>query len=499
MIFSSAIFLLFFTTIFLTQWFLLPILVPERHQLRVHHIFLLLASYVFYMTWDWRFGFLIAFSTIIDYFAGRLLATDLPPARRRFALIVSLCVNLGVLCYFKYADFFIASFIETANWLTPSVFTADAEQSLLLNVILPLGISFFTFQSMSYTIDVYRRVIPVERSFIRFALFVSFFPQLVAGPIVTAKEFLPQLQRLPEFDIQRMRTAARWFALGFFKKSILADHMAPVVDLVYSNPAAFDTAGHWLAAWAFWVQIYCDFSGYSDMAWGTAIFLGYHLPENFRLPYLSRSITELWRRWHISLISWIQNYLYIPLGGSRVSFWRHKFNIFFTMFLAGLWHGANWTFVAWGSIHGLILAAESAYQGWLKSRAKTLPANETGLPLLGSWIIAGLQMIATTFLAITTVTIFRSQSIGDAILVLSRLLMLENFTAPSLQANLYRPVGLGVLAVVVGHALGYFIFERKTFRKPPPAWAEILLYPVLILFFMQLSPDNAAPFIYFVF
>ncbi len=355
MIFSSASFLFFFAFAATIHWYIIPGLIPERHRLRVLHVFLLLASYFFYMSWDWQFGFLIAFSTLVDYFAGLYMdkldrekdPEDAGAIRlRRLALLASILTNLGVLGYFKYTDFFIGSFVDLINGFAPGTFAPDERKSLLLSLILPLGISFFTFQSMSYTIDVYRRVIPVERNFIRFALYVSFFPQLVAGPIVVAKGFLPQLQKMPVFDLHRLRVAARWFALGYFKKVVLADNVAPAVDAVFGNPLAYETGAHWIGALGFWVQVYGDFSGYSDMAWGTAIFLGFKLPENFRMPYLSRSDTEHWQRWHMSLIMWIRDYLYIPLGGNRAGYLRHKFNVFITMFLAGVWHGANWTF-AW--------------------------------------------------------------------------------------------------------------------------------------------------------
>ncbi|MCB1317786.1 MAG: MBOAT family protein, partial [Leptospiraceae bacterium] len=319
-----------------------------------------------------EYGILIFASTCIDYIAGRIIGDTRSDSRtedlesnqriRKLALIVSLLMNLGILGYYKYHDFFLTSFIEFINTLHPDAIGPGTRYELLARLILPVGISFFTFQSMSYTIDAYRGVLPPEKDFIKFALFVSFFPQLVAGPIVTAKEFLPQLQEEKPMDSDLMRQAARWFALGYFKKVVLADNMAPIVDTIYSNPYAYDTAGHWLGAFGFWIQVYCDFSGYSDMAWGAAMFLGFRLPENFRLPYLSRSVTEHWQRWHISLIRWNRDYLYFPLGGNRVSFWRHKFNVWFTMFVAGVWHGANWTFIIWGAIHGSIMAAESTWR-----------------------------------------------------------------------------------------------------------------------------------------
>lgn len=525
MIFSTALFLFFFVPVALVHWFLIPAL-PARHRLRAAHLFLLIVSYLFYMNWDWRFGFLIAFSTLVDYvcglYMGRLDARDgidtnpdaTPAAestrKRRAALVLSLLTNLGVLAYFKYADFFIGSFVDLINLIAPGTYAANEREGLLLGVLLPLGISFFTFQSMSYTIDVFRRTVPVERSLLRFALFVSFFPQLVAGPIVTAKTFLPQLDALPKFDMDRMRAAGRWFALGFFKKTVLADNMGPIVDQIYATPEAYGAAGHWIGAFGFWVQVYCDFSGYSDMAWGAALFLGYHLPENFRIPYISRSVTEHWQRWHMSLIGWIRDYLYIPLGGNRVGFLRHKFNVFLTMFLAGLWHGANWTFVIWGSIHGTILTAEATWNQWRRTKgaggpqAEGTPPDRPGVAraLIVNWPRAALAICATSFCTVFFGTMFRAPDIGTAFIILGRMLGMDVGRIPETgylySDELLRPVVWGSLAVIVGHVLGYYIFEKKSLRPRIPVWAEVAFYPLFIILCAQLGAAGEA-FIYFVF
>ena len=535
MIFSSASFLVFFAVTVLIHWYVIPILVPERSRLRTLHLFLLAASYLFYMSWDWRFGFLMGLSTVVDYVAGLYMQrlddrlerarTELPGnaestegpetahARtvrlRHMALIISLMMNLGILGYFKYADFFIGSFVDFANMLVPGSFSAVRRSSLLLDVILPLGISFFTFQSMSYTIDVYRRVFPAERSFAKFALYVSFFPQLVAGPIVVAKEFLPQLQQMPVFDLERMRVAARWFALGYLKKVLLADNMAPVVDAIYSNPGAYGAEGHWLGALGFWVQVYGDFSGYSDMAWGTAIFMGYHLPENFNMPYLSRSVTEHWRRWHISLIRWIRDYLYVPLGGNRGGYWRHKRNVFLTMFLAGLWHGANWTFIVWGTIHGVILTAESMFRQWAAGRdghpeqnPPTRSFEAEVEPHFGrTWTMRtriAFQLAATTFCTVYFGTMFRARNITESWLILKRMLGFDGVALDPVTGTMLRTVLAGAVAIVVGHILGHYVFERK-WRPRIPAWVELAAAPVVVLAFIQLGTSDVSPFIYFVF
>lgn len=527
MIFSSGSFIAFFAFVFAAQWHLIPAFAPARLRLRITHIFLLIASYFFYMFSVWEYGVLIAISTLIDFYAGRIIGGayerhgDTQRAKRiaGWCLFISLSMNLGILAYFKYTNFLMESVFAFLESVAPGTITETDRYSLLLNLILPVGISFFTFQSMSYTIDVYRRVIPMEKDLVRFALFISFFPQLVAGPIVTAKEFLPQLEREPEFDLNRLRAAMRWFALGYFKKVVLADNMSPVVDGIYAAPENYGAAGHWLGAVGFWVQVYCDFSGYSDMAWGAALALGYQLPENFRMPYLSRSVTEHWQRWHISLIRWNRDYLYFPLGGNRSGFWRHKFNVFFTMFVAGVWHGANWTYVIWGAIHGAILAAESAVRETLKKRAaqnelarsaqsaarmpdaSAAHAGDAPRPYFSKNIPADLlKLTLTSFVTIFFGTMFRAADIGEAWLIMQRMLGLD---APASAAPLtgaeYWPIAWGAGAVIAGHVIGWRIFEGGGIKKEIPVWLELAALPLFILLCIQLGASDAAAFIYFVF
>lgn len=480
-------------------------LFPEKWRLPGLHVMLLIASYIFYMTWKTEFALLMAISTAIDYFAARWMAhldssgehEDAIRHKRTIALTISIFMNLGLLFYFKYVDFFIGSFVDLANSIFPGTFSADQRSSLLLNVILPLGISFFTFQSMSYTIDVYRRIIPAERSFLRFALYVSFFPQLVAGPIVTARDFLPQLDKFPDFNTFRMISAMRWFLLGFIKKAVIADNIAPVVDMIYATPGDYGMMWHWLGALGFWIQIYSDFSGYSDMAFGTALFLGYHLPENFMMPFLSRSITEHWRRWHVSLMRWIRDYLYIPLGGNRVSWWRHKFNAFITMFLAGVWHGASWTFALWGAIHGMLLVIESIPMERIKKRQKA-GLSKPSHPVV-RYGTGTLAFIYYTIINLYFATIFRAQSIGDAWLILRRMIGLDAIPEQTISADFYRPILLGALVVYTGHLAGLFLYERKTIRIRIPVWLELVTYPFLFLLISQLTADSKEAFIYFVF
>ncbi|MBX3463268.1 MAG: MBOAT family protein [Planctomycetes bacterium] len=320
---------------------------------------LLVASYVFYGAWDWRFLLLIALSTAIDFVAALRIEAAREPATRRRWLVLSLLLNLGVLGFFKYTNFFLASFCALTG--------ADPTQ-WLLPIVLPVGISFFTFQSMSYTIDVYRRQIAARRSLVDFALFVAFFPQLVAGPIVKAIEFFPGYDRWRapgDADLQR---AAMLVLVGLVQKSVLADNLAPVVDGYFGD----QWQPGWLAAatatTAFGLQIYFDFAGYSNIAIGVALLFGYRFPVNFRTPYLAGSVAEFWNRWHISLSTWLRDYLYIPLGGNRGGVSRTQRNLMLTMLLGGLWHGASWNFVLWGGLHGLYLAAHRAHRFWLHPR-----------------------------------------------------------------------------------------------------------------------------------
>ena len=475
------------------HWFVIGKLFPGKGRLTASHVFLLVVSYFFYMSWDWRFGFLMAFSTTLDYSIGIWMENaDKNQRSKHFALIFSIITNIGFLSYFKYTDFFIESFIELVNAIAPGSYSGSDRERMLLHIILPLGISFFTFQSMSYTIDVYRKIIPAERNFIRFALFVSFFPQLVAGPIVVARDFLPQLQKLPVFQIQEMRIAARWFFLGLIKKTVIADNMAGIVDPVFASPSMFDPFEHWVAAFAFWAQVYCDFSGYSDMAWGSAIALGYKLPENFRMPYLSFTVAEHWQRWHISLIKWIRDYLYIPLGGNRVSSVRHKFNIFLTMFAAGLWHGANWTYVIWGSIHGLILIIESTVESFIKKHNLRIHSMMLRIPVLF------VLFLYTTFITVGFGTMFRAKNISEALIILKRLLFIDVPFFHQLQPAFYRPVFFAVIAIYLSHFFGKLIFEKKLQPKIN-VYIELAIIPVLIVLLTQLAAMNTAPFIYFVF
>ena len=362
MIFTQAVFFVFFAFVFVAHWLLREN--KERKWL------LLVASYFFYGSWDWRFLGLIAISTLVDYVAGLQIAGADSKSRRKAWLIASIAVNLGFLGFFKYFHFFVDSGTGFLN-----LFGLDLEP-MRLPIVLPVGISFYTFQSLSYSIDVFRREMEPRRNLLDFALFVAFFPQLVAGPIVRAIEFLPQLDVKRRLADVEFRPALVLFLIGFIKKSCVADRLAPMVDQIFSDPESYGTFGRWVGAGLFNVQLYCDFSGYSDMAMATAALLGYQLVENFRFPFFATSVGEFWRRWHISLTSWIRDYLYVWLdhiwvryGGNKKSRWRIYFSLFGVYTAVGLWHGPAWNFVFFGAASGLFVVLEAAGKmKWITNR-----------------------------------------------------------------------------------------------------------------------------------
>jgi alginate O-acetyltransferase complex protein AlgI len=337
----------FFITIFL---FFYSIFLKKELQ---RNILFLVGSYVFYMSWNWKYAGLIAFSTLLDYFIGRVLNITTDKNKRKLLLITSVCVNLGLLCIFKYYNFFIDAGSELVS------FFGFKLPSFHHQLLLPVGISFYTFQTLSYTIDLYRKKIPCEKDLIKYSIYVSFFPQLVAGPIVRAADLLPQLNRKPKVSPERVKNGIFLVFKGLLKKIVLADLLAGLaVDRVFVTPSEFSSIDLLVALYAYTFQIYYDFSGYSDIAIGLGSMLGFNIPQNFNRPYLSKSIREFWTRWHISLSKWIRDYLYVSLGGNRVSPIRMKINLMITMLLAGLWHGAAYNFVLWGGYHGVLLISE---------------------------------------------------------------------------------------------------------------------------------------------
>ncbi|MGH7127381.1 MAG: MBOAT family O-acyltransferase, partial [Planctomycetaceae bacterium] len=337
LVFSEPRYFVFFAIVFGGYWLL--------RADRPRKLWLLAASYYFYATWDWRFLALIWISTAVDYVAGRMMSREPPPLGRKFWLVFSLVANLGILGVFKYFNFFIGPLAGT-TW----------------EIILPAGISFYTFQTLSYTIDVYRGVLRPVESVLDFALFVAFFPQLVAGPVVRASVFLPQLDSPRRFAWINVRRCLALFVFGFIKKECISDHVAEWVEPVFARPEVYTVSAIWLAVLFYAVQIYCDFSGYTDMALASAGLLGYELQMNFAFPYFAPNVQEFWGRWHISLSTWLRDYLYIPLGGNRGGGLFTFRNLMITMLLGGLWHGAGWNFILWGGLHGLALAAHRLWK-----------------------------------------------------------------------------------------------------------------------------------------
>ena len=354
MFFNSFEFAIFLPAVVLVFWLLV------RFE-KTRNWWLIFASYSFYCFWDWRFAFLILLSTAVDYVAGLCIHYAKTQKERKTWLIISLVTNLGCLGFFKYCDFFIENFqvLMATFGLHPSIQT--------LQIILPVGISFYTFQTLSYTLDIYKGTLKPTRDFSKFALFVVFFPQLVAGPIVRAHEFLPQLKHEPKYDDDMTVRGVYLILIGLFKKILIADVLAvTLVDPAFRDPESF--SGFWLliATYAYALQIYCDFSGYSDIAIRAALLMGFKLPINFNRPYMATSLTDFWRRWHISLSTWLRDYLYIPLGGNKYGSLLTYRNLFITMLLGGLWHGAAWNFVIWGGINGIVLALEKLIFGGKK-------------------------------------------------------------------------------------------------------------------------------------
>lgn len=465
MIFSSLEFLIFFLLV-------LAGLAVLRNRHTGRKVLLLLASYYFYAYWDWRFLSLIWLSTVVDYIIGARLPKAATPAARRTLLGISLTVNLGLLGFFKYFNFFIDSFRPALETLGLYAGTLD--------IILPVGISFYTFQTLSYTIDIYRGNMEPHDSMLDFALFVGFFPQLVAGPIVRASHFLPQLKEYKSLAKANIYSGFQRFSYGLFKKVFIADRLAMFSDNVFANAGAYDCTTTWLAAIAYSLQIYFDFSGYSDMAIGAARIMGYDLGENFNFPYLSRSPREFWRRWHISLSTWVRDYIYIPMGGSWKGQARTYCNVILSMLLCGLWHGASWTFVAWGGLHGLALAGNRLFM-----RPKDAPR--------ASWH-AALGWTSTTLFVALGWVLFRSDGFGSAALMLRQMFMPE----PGL--SWYFPFVPFVLVGVVGtHTLEL----KKWFRQwllpeTPASYSPALLFSLLWLVVM-FYPKGFNPFIYFQF
>lgn len=474
MLFNSTEFLLFLPIVFGLYWLL-------RRKLLWQNLFVVAASYLFYGWWDWRFLLLIAFTTGCSYLSG-ILQRERP---LRWVMCGNIVLNLTILGLFKYYDFFVQSFADA--------FLGGDTHGLLLKVVLPVGISFYTFQALSYTIDVYRRTLQPTRDAVAFFAYVSFFPQLVAGPIERATSLLPQFTQRRTFSYPVAVDGLRQMLWGFFKKLVVADNCAVYVDLVFEHPDLYNGTSMLLAAMLFSIQIYGDFSGYSDIAIGCAKLFGIRLRTNFRTPYFSRDIAEFWRRWHISLTTWFRDYLYIPLGGSRVKPARVVLNTFIIFLVSGLWHGANWTFLAWGFFHALLFLP--LILGGRNRRYTDTVAAGRSLPTLRE---AG-QMLLTFLLATAGWVLFRSDSIADAWTFFARLFD-QLFSGGPMTTSPIDAwiVGLSILLVAVVEWVNRDA-DHPFARMPRRRWVRWGAYVLLcsaIGFFMV---TREMPFIYFQF
>ena len=475
MVFSEPRFLVFFVAVFALHWAL------RTNWAR--KLLLLVASLFFYGCWDWRFLGLIVGCSTVDYIVGRgLHAAHSRGGTGKGWLWLSLTYNLGSLAFFKYFNFFVESGSHFLRWLGLPV------GETTLSILLPVGISFFTFQAMSYTIDVYRRQLQPVRSYTDFLLFVTFFPQLVAGPIVRAAQFLPQLDTKRRFRDVDVHLALGQFLSGFIKKCVVADLLAKPADEVFAAPQDYTAGSVAIAVVYYAIQIYCDFSGYSDMAIGTARLLGYELCENFRFPYLARDITDFWRRWHMSLSTWLRDYLYVPLGGNRGSrLFTHR-NLMLTMLLGGLWHGASWNFVIWGGIHGVALVV---HKEWVRR------VGAGRLPVL-SWIL-------TLYVVLVAWTFFRAQGFDRAWYMTKVLLLLGASGDRQVQLWTMTPdMGLATrfLLVVVPLLCLHWLASRglpTASRRLLPAPLVTFLLAFLAVIALAFMPLQARPFIYFQF
>jgi len=491
MLFNSFDFLVFYPIVAL-----LFFSTPQRFR----WVLLLIASYYFYMSWEPAYALLIITSTVIDYLASHKIQLSKSQTKRNIWLIISLLTNFGLLFSFKYYNFFS----ESISWI--SVLFPFPVSLPKVNWLLPVGISFYTFQTVSYTIEVYRGKQKAENHFGYFALYVSFFPQLVAGPIERPANLLPQFRHEYSFEYERVTNALKLMTWGMFKKVVVADRLAFFVDPVYNDPTSFSGPILCLATFFFAIQIYCDFSGYSDIAIGAAGVLGIKLMQNFDSPYLATSVVDFWRSWHISLSTWFRDYLYIPLGGNKVSAKRWQINIFIVFLISGLWHGANWTFVIWGAIHGLFFVIHNITKSvrlFFVSLAQLdrFPKFHRAFQVLFTFIIVCFAWI-----------FFRSNSLSDAIYIINNLSTgwTSLFSLSVIRNNAYAILGLNSLKLVGALAIVWItiimlIIIIEYYEKPLAMfsgwywWTRWPSYFMLLFVMFFLGAYEQSAFIYFQF
>ncbi len=483
MLFNSLDFAVFLPIVFVLYWF-----VTARH-LKLQNILLLVASYVFYGWWDWRFLSLILFSSLVDYFVALAMSRSDDPRRRKGLLWISVLVNIGFLGFFKYFNFFVASFTDAFTLFGMPM------QGYSLSIILPVGISFYTFQTLSYTIDVYRRKLEPTRDFIAFSAFVSFFPQLVAGPIERAKNLLPQFYVKRKFDYAEATEGLKQILWGLFKKMVIADNCAVFVNVVFEDYASHNASTLLLAAVFFAFQIYGDFSGYSDIAIGTSRLFGFRLMQNFAYPYFSRDIAEFWRRWHISLSTWFRDYVYIPLGGSRGPTYKQLRNVFIVFVVSGFWHGANWTFIFWGGLNALYFVPLLLLKR-NRSNLDVVAAHRWYPSLRELW-----GMLTTFGITVLAWIFFRSETVGDAFRYIISLFDASLFRAIDVKINISLQLLFYLIAFML---LVEWLGRRKEFAlsQMAPKWPQLVrwtFYAFIVFCILMYMQTEETPFIYFQF
>lgn len=483
MLFTSFQYAIFLPIVVALYWVL-----PQRWRLPM----LLVASYLFYMSWMPAFILLILAMTIFNFIWGKVLFKNLD--KKQLYLGIGIAINLCFLGYFKYANFAIQSFTSMFNLVT------HQHASWAVNILLPLGISFFTFEFIHYLFEIYRGNKPID-SFVLFALFAAFFPTQIAGPIKRYPDFQAQMQKEHKLRLSYFDDGVPLIVIGLAKKILFADNLAVLVDMMATHPAAYGSVETWIFAYAFAFQIYFDFSGYTDIARGSAMLFGYHIPINFNMPYIASNISDFWRRWHISLSSWLRDYLYIPLGGSRNGGWMTKRNLMLTMALGGLWHGASWNFVVWGVFHGLCLMIHHAFTSW-KEETQIFKA------FFASKLFNVLSIILTFHIACIAWVFFRMQDIRLAMGMVKKMVLLspvysqfEQGSFLLLRDNLpvVVPVVLIMIAALLVQNIPVSMLNEKGFFKKMPVPLKALYCTFLILAIVTFLPDSSTPFIYFQF
>ena len=483
MLFNSIAFAIFLPIVFILYWF------ATSKKIKLQNILLFVSSYFFYACWDWRFVFLLLFSTLVDYITGIQIYNAKNQKTKKIGLYLSIAINLGFLGFFKYYNFFVESFVDFISLFGLQI------NSFALRIMLPVGISFYTFHGLSYVFDIYKNKIKVERNFIDYAVFVSFFPLLVSGPIERATHLLPQLKKERSFDYSKAVDGMRQILWGLFKKIVIADNCGVYADMFFGNSNDFSGSSLVLGVLFFAIQIYGDFSGYSDIAIGTAKLFGIDLLRNFAYPYFSRDIAEYWRRWHISLSTWFRDYLYIPLGGSRGNTWMKIRNIFIIFVVSGFWHGANWTFIIWGALNAmfylpLLLAQRNRNHIETVAKGKLLPSMKDICMMLTTFALTAFAWI-----------FFRAESLEYANNYISILFSSSLFTIPEFpemgKAMVVALLTIGFFGVEwLGREQQYAIANLGTQWKRSYRW---IAYSVLVFLIGMYMQTTGTPFIYFQF